>query len=183
MGRASGIHFIVSTQFPNLLKREIIKNNIITRVGIEFLESFTTKIVFLMCSEDDSKFIIKSNVAAKLKGNGEAIAFLPDKQYKVQSPYIHYKELFENIRDNNCEQMRFITSKAKVIKDEKGNPSNLLSKIAIINFTNNNDIASKLSTYFYQYEYSADTNMFSDSENLILKMTIFYVLYMIMNLI
>ena len=169
MGRASGIHFIVSTQFPNLLKREIIKNNIITRVGIEFLESFTTKIVFLMCSEDDSKFIIKSNVAAKLKGNGEAIAFLPDKQYKVQSPYIHYKELFENIRDNNCEQMRFITSKAKVIKDEKGNPSNLLSKIAIINFTNNNDIASKLSTYFYQYEYSADTNMFSDSENLILK--------------
>lgn len=168
MGWASGIHFIVSTQCPNLLKREIIKNNIITRVGIEFLESFTTKIVFLMCSEDDSKFIIKSNIAAKLKGNGEAIAFLPDKQYKVQSPYIYYKELFENIRDNNCEQMKYITSKAKVIKDEKGNPSNLLSKIAIINFTNN-DITSKLSMYFYQYEYLADTNMFSDSENLILK--------------
>ena len=168
MGWASGIHFIVSTQCPNLLKREIIKNNIITRVGIEFLESFTTKIVFLMCSEDDSKFIIKSNIAAKLKGNGEAIVFLPDKQYKVQSPYIYYKELFENIRDNNCEQMKYITSKAKVIKDEKGNPSNLLSKIAIINFTNN-DITSKLSMYFYQYEYLADTNMFSDSENLILK--------------
>ena len=168
MGWASGIHFIVSTQCPNLLKREIIKNNIITRVGIEFLESFTTKIVFLMCSEDDSKFIIKSNIAAKLKGNGEAIAFLPDKQYKVQSPYIYYKDLFENIRDNNCEQMKYITSKAKVIKDEKGNPSNLLSKIAIINFTNN-DITSKLSMYFYQYEYLADTNMFSDSENLILK--------------
>lgn len=167
-GRASGIHFIISTQCPNLLKRDIIKNNIISCVGIEFLESFTTKIVFLMCSEEDSRFIIKSNVATKLKGNGEAIAFLPDKQYKVQAPYIDYKELFENIRDNNCEQMNYITSKAKVIKDETGNPSNLLSKIAIINFTNN-DIVSKLSMNFYQYEYSADTNMFSDSENLILK--------------
>ena len=51
---------------------------------------------------------------------------------------------------------------------EPGNSSNLLSKIAIINFTNN-DIVSKLSMYFYQYEYSADTNMFSDSENLILR--------------
>lgn len=133
-GRASGIHFIVSTQCPNLLKREIIKNNIISCVGIEFLESFTTKIVFLMCSEDDSRFIIKSNVATKLKGNGEAIAFLPDKQYKVQAPYIYYKELFENIRDNNCEQMNYITSKAKVIKDELLNEiSNLICEPALIN--------------------------------------------------
>lgn len=65
----------------------------------------------------------------------------------------------------NCE---FKNSVIPMRIDETGNLPNLLSKIAIINFTNN-DIASKLSMYFYQYEYSADTNMFSDSENLILK--------------
>ena len=151
-----------------MLEREIIKNNIITHIGIDFLNSFTTKIAFLMFSDKDSEFVIKSNDASKLKGNGEAIVVSPDKKYKIQTPYICYKELFENIRDNNCEQMEFITNKEKIIKEEKGNQSNILSKIAIINFTNK-DIASKLSTYFYQYEYSADTNMFSDSENLILR--------------
>lgn len=167
-GRAAGIHFVVSTQCSHLLEREIIKNNIITHMGIDFLNSFTTKIAFLMFSDKDSEFVIKSNDASKLKGNGEAIVVSPNKKYKIQTPYIYYKELFENIRDNNCEKMEFITNKEKIIKEEKGNQSNILSKIAIINFTNK-DIASKLSTDFYQYEYSADTNMFSDSENSILR--------------
>ena len=97
-GRAAGIHFVVSTQCSHLLEREIIKNNIITHMGIDFLNSFTTKIAFLMLSDKDSEFVIKSNDASKLKGNGEAIIVLPDKKYKVQTPFISYDDLTENIR-------------------------------------------------------------------------------------
>lgn len=99
-GRAAGIHFVVSTQCSHWLEREIIKNNVITHIGIDFLNSFTTKIAFLMFSDKDSEFVIKSNDASKLEGNGEAIVVSSDKKYKVQTPFISYDDLTENIRHN-----------------------------------------------------------------------------------
>jgi len=155
-----GIHFIVSTQSPYLLKRAMIKNNMTAHIGIDFLDLFTTRVSFPMSSEEDSVFVIKSKAATELKGIGDAVVILSDKRYQIQTPYISHKILLESIRDNNCEAIEY--------SKEENVYLNSLSKIVIINFTKQG-IENKLSKYLCQY--SEVSNLFRDSKKSVLKDT------------
>ena len=57
----------------------------------------------------DSKYLIGSKDAYELNGKGEAIVNAPNKRYKVQSPCIAFEKTIELIRENNTDDLPYLT--------------------------------------------------------------------------
>lgn len=140
--RASGIHLIVSTQYPTLNQYKDLINN------------FTTKITFNLSSKETSEIVIGSNEAIKLKNHGEAIISLPNKQYKVLVPYISDEEI-ENIMMNNNNENELQNDTEDI--EEKQLCCVSIPKLVLINLTDN-DLNNRLSEYINLYNYNELNN-------------------------
>jgi S-DNA-T family DNA segregation ATPase FtsK/SpoIIIE len=119
MGRAVGLHIILSTSRPS---KEGIRNMIGANI--------TTRLCFALCCASDSKEFLFQVGAEKLLGDGDAL-FLDNgsvQAIRLQTPYIsetELKESIENIKEhyfirqnNNTEANVFFEFGDKEIEDE-----------------------------------------------------------------
>lgn len=89
MGRAVGLHIILSTSRPS---KEVIRNMIGANI--------TTRLCFSLCCASDSKEVLFQAGAEKLLGDGDAL-FLDSgsaQAIRLQTPYISEREMRENIK-------------------------------------------------------------------------------------
>ena len=174
--RASGINFVIATQRPSFIEEEH-----------SFIKSFPTHVIFKLISEVDSEYLLGSKEACELNGKGEAIVNIPNKRYRVQTPYISFEETKEIIRENNGAPMLFLTKfKNKVENDTKEESNNgyhdtfndtLPVKIAVLNTTKNEIEELGLSKNIVICDYYPDDGLFTYKKDELPKADLLFVMY------